>query len=132
MEEEDSRQQRYIEWREIMTEQDVRRLPENVRPISYRLSLRPDLGSSTFRGEEYVEVQVIEPSDSITLNAAELKLIDAHLMQGMKAFSAKEIKTDEESESRDSALLPGQLFSDAKIQKHCLNPGQIFRKPGDR
>ena len=45
-----------------MTEQDVRRLPENVRPISYRLSLRPDLGSSTFRGEEYVEVQVMADS----------------------------------------------------------------------
>ena len=94
-----------------MTEQDVRRLPENVRPISYRLSLRPDLGSCTFRGEEHVDIQVMASSDSITLNAAELKFIDAHLMQGMKAFPAKEIKLDEESEtvtlSFDREVPPG-------------------------
>ena len=94
-----------------MTEQNVRRLPENVCPISYRLSLRPDLGSFTFRGEEHVDIQVMEPSESITLNAAELKLLDAHLMQGMKAFPAKEIKPDEESEtvtlSFDREVPPG-------------------------
>ena len=49
-------------------------LPANVRPSRYTLTLEPDLQSFTFRGRETIEVEVLEPTSTITLNAAELEI----------------------------------------------------------
>ena len=50
------------------------RLPLNVRPEHYSLSLAPDLAAKSFRGSERLEVTLAEPSAAITLNAIELKI----------------------------------------------------------
>jgi aminopeptidase N len=50
----------------------AQRLPETVRPESYKLTLTPDLKSATFAAVESIEVTVDKPVSSITLNAAEL------------------------------------------------------------
>ena len=49
------------------------RLPDNVVPTRYTLTLTPDLKAATFTGSEKIDVQVEQPTDSITLNAAEIK-----------------------------------------------------------
>jgi aminopeptidase N len=51
----------------------AQRLPETVHPQSYQLMLTPDLKAATFTGRETIEVTLDQPSDSITLNAAEIK-----------------------------------------------------------
>lgn len=55
------------------------RLPENVRPVCYRLTLEPDLTAFTFAGQAEIEIDVKEPTAEITLNAAELRIESAEV-----------------------------------------------------
>ena len=53
----------------------AQRLPANVHPLHYSLSLTPDLKTATFTGEETIDVALDAPSKTITLNAAEIKFV---------------------------------------------------------
>ena len=50
----------------------AQRLPDTVRPSHYSLALTPDLKAATFSGIETIEVTLAEPTNRITLNAAEI------------------------------------------------------------
>lgn len=65
----------------------AQRLPDSVRPEHYTLHLTPDLDKATFSGDETIDVSLTQPSESITLNAAELQF------QSVVA-TAKEIQSD--------------------------------------
>ena len=65
-----------------MTEQHPATLPSNVKPVSYRLTLEPDLEKFTFEGKETIEIEVVEPTASITLNAIELEIQSCRLTAG--------------------------------------------------
>jgi puromycin-sensitive aminopeptidase len=56
------------------------RLPRTVVPQRYELTLSPDLAAATFAGEERVRVVVGEPVDQIVLNAIELEILEASLV----------------------------------------------------
>jgi aminopeptidase N/puromycin-sensitive aminopeptidase len=51
---------------------NAQRLPQTVRPEHYSLALTPDLKTATFTGVESIDVTLAEPTDHITLNAAEI------------------------------------------------------------
>jgi hypothetical protein len=51
---------------------NAQRLPQTVRPDHYALTLTPDLKAATFSGVESIGVTLAEPTDRITLNAAEM------------------------------------------------------------
>jgi len=51
---------------------NAQRLSQTVRPEHYALTLTPDLKAATFAGIESIDVTVMEPVDSITLNSAEI------------------------------------------------------------
>ncbi len=53
---------------------DPYRLPTDVVPSSYDLVLEPDLGSASFVGEVTIQVEVVEPTDEVVLNAIDLQL----------------------------------------------------------
>ena len=53
------------------------RLPRNVLPRHYELELTPDLVAHTFDGTVVIETTVVEPTDRITCNAAELVVHEA-------------------------------------------------------
>ena len=55
------------------------RLPEAVRPISYRIDLTPDAQRLTFAGSETIQLQVGQPVRSIVLNALDLSISRASL-----------------------------------------------------
>ena len=57
----------------LMPAAHAQRLPDTVRPEHYGLTLSPDIKNATFTGSETIDVQVLKPVDSITLNAAEIK-----------------------------------------------------------
>src|SRR5258708_34110193 len=50
------------------------RLPRSVIPKHYGITIEPDLGHETFRGDETIDVDVTEPLSAITLHAIDLEL----------------------------------------------------------
>ena len=58
----------------LSVEEQAYKLPSSVRPGRYRLRLTPDLTAFTFVGEEMVDIEVLQPTTEIILNAAELQI----------------------------------------------------------
>src|SRR5450759_5469073 len=67
----------------------AQRLPENVVPKHYRVMLAPDLASEKFSGNETIEVELREPSATITLNSAEIDFDDVSITSHGVATKAK-------------------------------------------
>ncbi|MEZ5176283.1 MAG: M1 family metallopeptidase [Acidimicrobiia bacterium] len=53
------------------------RLPRTVLPVHYAITLEPDLTAATFSGVVAIDIEVIEPTPTIVLNAIELDLESA-------------------------------------------------------
>ena len=62
-----------------MTQSSPYRLPPNVRPTAYRLTLTPDLENFTFTGQVSIDLQVSESTGRVLLNAAELQITSASI-----------------------------------------------------
>jgi puromycin-sensitive aminopeptidase len=58
------------------------RLPRSVLPIHYRLRLEPDLPGSLFHGSVEIDVEIVESTSQVVLNAVELELLSASLDVG--------------------------------------------------
>src|SRR5579875_940091 len=60
----------------------AQRLPTNAIPTHYTLRLAPDLKTATFAGVEKIDVDIAQPANSITLNAAEIKFESVEIVSG--------------------------------------------------
>jgi len=60
----------------------AQRLPLNVVPENYDLTFTPDLAKAAFTGVETIQVKVLKPTTSITLNATELQFASVAVIQG--------------------------------------------------
>ena len=61
-------------------ERDI--LPTNARPERYAIALAPNVETMTFDGEATLTFQVLDPTDRITVNAVDLQIRDARLVDG--------------------------------------------------
>jgi aminopeptidase N len=68
---------------------EAQRLPQDVVPDHYDLTFTPDLAQAAFTGEETIQVRVLKPAASVTLNAAELQISEATILQGDSAQAAQ-------------------------------------------
>jgi len=75
----------------------AQRLPTTVLPEHYTLTLAPDLKTATFTGVESIDVDIRQPSDSITLNAAEIAFQSVTISAAGKDQTAS-ISLDKEKE----------------------------------
>ena len=55
------------------------KLPKSVVPVAYRLDLVPNLDALTFTATEQIDIDVAEPTDTVTLNARALSFSSAAL-----------------------------------------------------
>ena len=75
-------------------------LPDNVKPSRYILTLEPDMEAASFLGHETIEIEVLAPTSSITMNASELQISSCRVMPGGNdAITALSIDTCEEAET---------------------------------
>ncbi len=74
-------------------------LPSNVKPNRYRLLLHPNLETFTFKGEQTVDIEILEPTARIALNAAELEITDVVLRRNGEATPTHSISLDPDSET---------------------------------
>ncbi len=59
---------------------DPYRLPRTIEPVCYRLELTPDLQAAVFTGSVEIDVLVLEQTDRVVLNAAELDIQSASVL----------------------------------------------------
>ena len=74
-------------------------LPSNVKPSKYRLLLHPDLETFTFKGEQTVDIEIVDPTARITVNAAELEISEVVLRRNGLSTSAHSVSLDADSET---------------------------------
>ncbi|HKV23997.1 MAG TPA: M1 family metallopeptidase [Candidatus Acidoferrum sp.] len=75
----------------------AQRLPENVTPERYDVTLTPDLANASFSGDETIFVRLQKPATSIVLNAAELQFQEVWI--GTADFKqAAAVSTDDKTE----------------------------------
>ena len=75
-------------------------LPRGVRPLHYDIALAPNAGAGSFAAQVTIELEVLAPTRSITLNAAELRFAGATLRStaGAAPQSAR-IAVDEQAQT---------------------------------
>ncbi len=78
----------------------AQRLPQGVKPLHYTLELDPDLKAATFSGVETVDVAVMRPTQSITLNSAEINFQSVTIEVGGKNLIAK-VNANEEKQQAE-------------------------------
>ncbi len=76
----------------------AQRLPKTVLPEHYTLALTPDLKAATFAGDETIDVTLLAPSKTITLNAIEIafKSVKATAGTGMAQTATVSLDPDKE------------------------------------
>ncbi len=82
-----------------MPSADAAVLPSNVKPSKYRLTLHPDLETFTFQGEQAVDIEIVEPTARIILNAAELEIGDVTLHRNGSSIAAHSVALDADRET---------------------------------
>jgi puromycin-sensitive aminopeptidase len=81
-------------------ETNATRLPDNVRPVRYQITIEPDLERFTFTGSETVEVEVARPTREVVLNSIELVIQPATLTTAAgKTLTSKKPRLDEKAET---------------------------------
>ncbi|RDA84820.1 hypothetical protein CP532_3164 [Ophiocordyceps camponoti-leonardi (nom. inval.)] len=80
-----------------MADRDI--LPDNVKPLHYRLSLAAmDFAAWTYKGTVTIEAEIVKPTKSIVVNALELKLSRASVTvdqaKSSQAFETTDISYD--------------------------------------
>jgi puromycin-sensitive aminopeptidase len=63
------------------------RLPRTARPVRYALRLAPNLEAAKFSGEESLELEIVEPCDTVVMNACDLAIDTATIATGWESES---------------------------------------------
>jgi len=66
----------------------AQRIPAIATPQHYQLTITPDLANENFAGDETIQIDLLKPSASITLNAAEIKFAEVTIALGGKTQTA--------------------------------------------
>jgi puromycin-sensitive aminopeptidase len=97
---------------EAVSSTEPYRLPRNVTPDHYELTISVDLDNGSFTGSERIDATVNEASAQITLNAAELDVQSASVTDSSGKSHSANVATDAENQritlSTDVAIPTGK------------------------
>ena len=103
----------------------LQRLPDAVAPEHYQLRFTPDLAQATFAGDETIEVKVLHPVSSITLNAAEIRFQEVAITSAGVSQPAQ-VSLDAKSEM--ATLAVGKVLAAGPAKIHIVFAGQLNDK----
>ena len=80
-------------------EPELHRLPNEVLPTKYQLSLTPDLDLFIFNGTESIDIKISKATQKITINSIDLSISAVTLQLGNRLLTTTKIDLDEELET---------------------------------
>ena len=83
-------------------------LPRNVRPLHYSISAVPDAANLRFSATALIDIQVLEATDTITLNAAELNFARIALDGGGEARVSTDVDAQTATFRFADRIAPGR------------------------
>jgi aminopeptidase N len=87
-------------------------LPRNVRPTHYDVAVTPDARTLTFKGHVAIALDVLEPTASIVLHAADMTFANASLAGAKGAAKSPRVSVDADAQTAtfafDKPLVPGR------------------------
>jgi puromycin-sensitive aminopeptidase len=101
----------------------AKRLPETVVPEHYQLALSPDLKNFTFTGDEVIDIRVKAPVDSIALNAVDLDITDAYVVDATGSRLNGTVTLDKDNEQAIIAF--AGTVGKGKWQLHLSFAGKL-------
>jgi aminopeptidase N len=101
-------------------------LPTGVRPLHYRLAITPDAEALRFTGAVTIDIQVLRPVESITLNAADLDLRGATL-SGVGA-ARRSTRISEDTAAQTATIAFGGRIAPGRYQLGIDYRGRISRQ----
>ncbi|HTN80603.1 MAG TPA: M1 family metallopeptidase [Acidimicrobiales bacterium] len=103
-----------------MTDEHDYRLPRAVVPRRYELTLAPDLAAATFSGEAAIEVDVAETVEEIVVNAVDLEIDEAWLVDSSGETLSAAVTLDPAQErarlALDGVAQPGPAVLHARFR----------------
>ena len=89
------------------------RLSQNVMPVHYAITLKPDLESHTFSGHETITISLLAPTKKIALHSKDLLIKNVSVIFGKNNISPKNISYDNHLETAtfefDTMLKKGKV-----------------------
>ncbi|KAL0581101.1 Aminopeptidase 2 mitochondrial [Marasmius crinis-equi] len=101
------------------------RLPTNVKPTHYNLTIRTDLEKLVFEGFVKVSLDVIESTDTIVLNSSGLDLgTAAVLLEDSRVREIEQVTF--EKEKRVAFKFPAEFHAGSKVQLYLGFSGKLL------
>jgi aminopeptidase N len=102
-------------------------LPKEVLPQSYLIYLEPDVGNGVTEGVESVEIEVLQPTNRIVLNAFETQITEARIQIGDRAQElSPQFDSNQQTVSfaLENVLPPGKFTLSIKFQSRIAEQPQ--------
>ena len=106
----------------IMTQSERIILPEDVIPRKYKVFLEPNLETFTFDGEVEISVELINSTDRITLNAAELTIFSTSTQIGADTILGDSLEC---SDDETITIYLGRQYSPCKATVKIRFSGEL-------
>src|SRR5579864_9603111 len=93
----------------------AQRVPEDVVPEHYQVLLNPNVAKASYTGSEMIDVRVLKPANSITLNAYDIVFKSATITAGGDTQAAK-VSLDDKNQMATLAVAKPIPAGPAKIE----------------
>jgi aminopeptidase N len=102
-------------------------LPTNVRPLQYTIAVRPDAEKLRFSGRADIDIEVLQATDSITLNAADLEFQNVSLGGGSGApLALNPRKIDVDSDKQTATFRFARKIAPGRYRLTINYGGKIY------
>ncbi|MEO6389150.1 MAG: M1 family aminopeptidase [Croceibacterium sp.] len=100
-------------------------LPRNARPLHYAIDVTPDAQSMRFTGSTAIDVEVVEPTRTLTLHALELDISSAHLLGADGAGPARELAVTLDAGQQTAILTAPGTIAPGRYRVDLVYSGKI-------